>query len=451
MIDTHVHLNLPQYDEDRDDVISRAVESGVTGMVNIGFDLPSIRATVELAGKHPFIYGALGFHPHDASRYDEAAEAEFLELLDGEKILAVGEIGLDYYRDLSPRDEQKRVFMRLLDVAAEKRKPVMIHCRDAFEDVIRVLEEHGGCSGVFHAFSGDEEMARKVLALGFRLGIGGVVTFKNSRLKEVIAKLPPESVVLETDCPYLTPHPFRGKRNEPANLPLIVSAVAEAQGVTPEDVVRTTDRTFAEIMGITLGDEPAVVYKIRNSLYINMTNRCTNRCVFCSREYDPVVRGYNLGLEREPGVDEMVEAVGDPGAYDEIVFCGYGEPAVRLPDLLETARRLKEKGARIRLNTNGLGNIHWKRNIVSELAGLIDVVSVSLNTSDPDQYVEICRPVFGAESFASLVDFIRKSVEAGMKTVCTAVKYPGVDIEACRKLAQSLGADFRAREYNVLG
>ncbi len=451
MIDSHVHLNLRDYRNDREEVIARAVESGVTGMLNIGFDPASSRETAQLASRYDYIYGAVGVHPHDASKYTSAVQDEIEKLLGEPKILAIGEIGLDYYRDLSPRGKQREVFKLQLDMARKKNKPAIIHCRDAFDDVIEILQESGPHKGIFHAFSGDSEMARKVLSLGFKLGIGGVITFKNSRLGGVVSGLPPEAVVLETDCPYLTPHPYRGKRNEPANLVLIAKAVAEAQNADLEDVFRTTNRSFAESMNIEPAGGPAVVYKIRNSLYINMTNRCTNRCVFCSREEDPVVRGYNLGLEKEPGARDIIKAAGDVSGFDEVVFCGYGEPVVRLPELLEIARSLKNAGAAVRLNTNGLGNLFWKRNIIPELSGLIDVISISLNTSDSNQYEEICRPVFGEASYEALIDFVRKSVQAGMKTICTAVQYPAVDIEACRKLAESLGAAFRARKYNVLG
>jgi TatD DNase family protein len=366
-------------------------------------------------------------------------------------MIALGETGLDYYRDLSPRETQIAVFKRQLALAKRKNKPVIIHCRDAFDDVVRILREEGGVRGIFHAFPGDTAQARTVLSLGFLIGVGGVVTFKNSKLGEVVANLPPDAIVLETDCPYLAPVPFRGKRNEPALLQYVVPVIAEAQGVSPEDVIRTTDRAFRDIMNLGGQDAPRIVYKIRDSLYINMTNRCTNRCVFCRRERRPVVRGHDLGLPAEPGAAEIMAAVDAAAGFDEVVFCGYGEPVVRLAELTEVARALKQRGIRLRLNTNGTGNLFWKRNIVPELKDLIDVVSISLNTSDPRQYADLCRPAFGDKAFPAVVDFIRRSVEAGIETVCTAVSYPGVDVEATRRLAVSLGAGFRARRYNIIG
>ena len=452
MIDSHCHLNDDSYQKDLDAVLSRALEAGVTAMMNVGFDLRSSRETAALAARHTFMYGVVGVHPHDAKTYNDKIERELDYLLEQPGILGVGEIGLDFYRDLSPRKQQKKVFVEQLALAERKDKPVVIHCRDAFDEMMEILESgRNTYRGIFHAFSGDPAMARRIIDLGFHIGIGGVVTFQNSRLRETVADLPPRSIVLETDCPYLTPHPFRGKRNEPAYLTYVVDAIAEAQGVTREDVIRTTGSNFAQAMGIEVKPPPAIVYKIRNSLYINMTNRCPNRCVFCSRSDDPTVRGHNLGIQTEPEKIEIIQAVGNPTRYDEVVFCGFGEPLLRLPQVKEVARALKGKGARIRLNTNGLGALLWKKDVVPELSNLIDVFSISLNADTNEQYQALCQPSFGAEAFPAMLEFVRACVREGVHTVCTVVAHPEVNIEACKELAHSLGAEFRVRKYHVVG
>ena len=249
MIDSHVHLNMRDYRDDLDEVVERARLAGVTAMMNIGFDLDSSKATVALTEKYPSVRGAVGVHPHDARTYTDRVEGELSTMLDNPKIAALGEIGLDYYRDLSPRDTQKAVFRRQLALARAKRKPVVIHCRDAFDDVMAILAAEGPrYDGVFHAFSGDTAMARDVLSLGFHIGVGGVVTFKNARLREVVTAIPLDAIVLETDCPYLAPVPFRGKRNEPAYLRHVVEAVSNATGITAEKVVEKTDKNFARAM-----------------------------------------------------------------------------------------------------------------------------------------------------------------------------------------------------------
>jgi TatD DNase family protein len=253
MIDSHVHLNLPDYRDDLDDVVERARLAGVTGMMNIGFDLDSSRATVGLTERFPFIRGAVGVHPHDARTYTDRVETDLAQMLGQPNILAVGEIGLDFYRDLSPRETQRAVFRRQLALARSAGKPVVIHCRDAFDDTMAILSAEGGrYDGVFHAFSGDAAMARDVLSLGFHIGVGGVVTFKNARLREVVAEIPLGAIVLETDCPYLAPVPFRGKRNEPAYLRHVVEAVSLATGKTAEEVVEITNENFARAMTVEL-------------------------------------------------------------------------------------------------------------------------------------------------------------------------------------------------------
>jgi TatD DNase family protein len=249
MIDSHVHLNMKDYRDDLDEVLERARLAGVTAMMNIGFDLASSRATVDLTRKYPAIRGAVGVHPHDARDYDDRVEAELSDMLGEPKIHALGEIGLDYYRDLSPRDTQKAVFKRQLALARAKGKPVVIHCRDAFDEVMAILAAEGSkYDGVFHAFSGDAAMAEDVLSLGFHIGVGGVVTFKNARLREVVTAIPMDAIVLETDCPYLAPVPFRGKRNEPSYLRIVVDAISAATGIAADRIVERTNKNFARAM-----------------------------------------------------------------------------------------------------------------------------------------------------------------------------------------------------------
>ncbi|MEJ2719833.1 MAG: TatD family hydrolase [bacterium] len=251
MIDSHVHLNHQDYRKDFDAVLTRARNAGVTGMVNIGFDLESSRETAAYTQEYPFMYGAVGVHPHDAATYSDEVEKELAELLGRPGVIAVGEIGLDYYRDLSPRDTQRAVFRRQLALARGTGKPVIIHCRDAFDDVLETLSAEGDrYRGIFHAFSGDTAMARDVMSLGFHIGVGGVVTFKNARLPGVVAAIPMTSIVLETDCPYLTPAPFRGKRNEPAYLVHIAEAVAAASRTTRTKVADATTKNFMQAMGL---------------------------------------------------------------------------------------------------------------------------------------------------------------------------------------------------------
>lgn len=248
MIDSHCHLDFPHFDEDRDEVLARAVDAGVTAVINPGTDLESSRRAVTLAKTHGNVYAAVGVHPHHAAPIDSQILSELRQLAAHPKVVAIGEIGLDYYRELSPRTQQRDTFELQLSLADELDLPVVIHQRQSGSDVMAALRNwavdgHSGC--VLHAFSGDEEMADEAIRLGFYVGVGGPLTFKNAgRLPEIIRHLPLSCLVIETDAPYLTPHPHRGKRNEPAYVALVAQRLAELYEMPLDTLSRQlTDNT----------------------------------------------------------------------------------------------------------------------------------------------------------------------------------------------------------------
>ncbi len=194
-----------------------------------------------------------------------------------------------------------------------------------------------------------------------------------------------------------------------------------------------------------------IAYVIRNSLYLNITNRCPNKCVFCSRETAPYVKGHYLGLEKEPTTEELIKAIGDPSGYDEVVFCGFGESTERLDVLKAVAGYLKENGAVVRLDTNGLGDLINGRPICKELKGLIDTICISLNTNIKEEYQKLCNSTFDGKAYSSLLSFIKSAKEYIPDVLVSIVSVPGVDIESCRKIAEDLGVRFRVREYNNVG
>lgn len=201
----------------------------------------------------------------------------------------------------------------------------------------------------------------------------------------------------------------------------------------------------------TSAPETALAYKIRNSLYLNITNRCSNRCTFCPKFDDLTLKGHNLNLAQEPTPQDIIEAVGEPEGIDEIVFCGFGESLIRLDVVLKVARELKQRGYSIRINTDGQANLVHGRNILPELAGLVDSISISLNAPDAATYQKLCLTPFGAAGFQGVCDFIREAVRHIPVVIASAVTVPGVDIEGCRSLALSLGAEFRVREHQDVG
>jgi len=454
LIDSHAHIYYRDYADDFDEMLQRAADAGVGAMLVVGTDIESSRQSVELADKYPQLYASVGIHPHDAGRVTDTCYDVIRELaLASPKVVAIGEIGLDFYRDRSPRDEQERVFRGFLRMAREVGKPVIIHDRDAHERVLAILREEQAGRGVLHCFSGDSAMAAEAIGMGFYISIPGTVTYPaNDALRQVVATTSIDRMLVETDCPYLSPVPYRGKRNEPAYVRQAAERVAQVKGLALADVARVTTKNVCDLFGIRLWDQSfRIAYMIRNSLYLNITNRCSNRCSFCAKFEDFTVKGHNLLLDSEPSFEEVMAAVGEPTGIDEVVFCGYGESLIRLDLLKRVATELKQRGFRIRINTDGQANLVHGRNILPELAGLVDSVSVSLNAPDAATYERICNTPFGAAGFEAVCAFIREAKQYIPEVMASVVTVPGVDVEACRHLAGELGAEFRVREYAEVG
>ncbi len=456
LIDTHAHIYGHEFIADFDAMLERATAAGVGHLVVIGADIESSLAACELANRHDAMSCAVGIHPHDAGRVTERCYDIIRSLaMENPKVRAIGEIGLDFYRDRSPREEQEQVFRRFISLARELSLPIVVHDRDAHERVMAILREERAAEvgGVLHCFSGDLAMARECVELGFLLSIPGTVTFPNNEaLRDVVRGVKIEQLLLETDSPYLAPVPFRGKRNEPAHVRLTAEKVAELKGLSLEDVARITTLTARRLFRIGQPDQSAgIAYRIRDSLYLNITNRCSNRCSFCPKFDDFMVKGHLLRLEHEPDAAEVLAAVRDHSGYDEVVFCGYGEPLIRLDLVREVAAVLKGEGRRIRINTDGQANLVHDRNILPELAGLVDSISVSLNAADAVTYARLCNTPFGEAGFRGVCDFLMEAKQYIPSVTASAVTVPGLDVAAVRRLAESLGVAYREREYAEVG
>lgn len=245
IFDTHVHYDDEAFEEDRDQLLNSLAEHNIEAVVNIGADIRSTQNTLELIKKYPFVYGAVGVHPSETGALNDRLLDWLADVAGNDRVVAIGEIGLDYYWDKPKRELQKHWFVRQLDVARRVRLPVVVHSRDAARDTLDIIKaEHAAdMGGVLHCFSYGVELAREYLNMGFYLGIGGVITFKNARkLKEVVEYMPMEQMVLETDCPYLAPVPNRGKRNSSLNLPYVAAAVGEIKQISPEEVIAITNK-----------------------------------------------------------------------------------------------------------------------------------------------------------------------------------------------------------------
>ena len=249
--DTHAHLDDRAFDSDREELIAGFASAGVDLVLNPGCDPESSQNAAALAARHEEIYFAVGIHPEELASYNEDNLEKILSLTEEKKCLAVGEIGLDYYWDDSRKDRQKELFHRQLSYARERDLPVIVHDREAHGDCLSIVRQYPGLRGVFHCYSGSAETARELLRLGWYLGFDGPITYKNARkLPEVIAICPPERILLETDSPYLSPVPLRGKRNDPRNLSFICARVAEVKGMDPEELAYLTLQNGKALFGI---------------------------------------------------------------------------------------------------------------------------------------------------------------------------------------------------------
>jgi len=457
LVDTHTHLDMAEYEGDLPEVLERAQAQGVGYLLVVGTDLASSGKVLGLVQTYQGLYASIGVHPNGASSVTEADWGEIKGLVRSPGVVAVGETGLDYHYQYSPRETQQALFRRHIEMALEARLPLIIHNREATPDCLGILREYRSRSpkGVFHCFSGSKETARECLEMGFYLSFAGPVTFPNAHhLREVVKSVPVERLLLETDCPYLSPQPRRGKRNEPSYLRYLLPVLSQLYNLTGEDIARITTFNAFQLFGMgTNHQEGKIAYTIRNSLYLNITGRCPNTCNFCPRLERPYVKGHYLGLKEEPTLEEVLTAVGNNiERYDEVVFCGYGEPTERLDVLKGVAKVLKEKGSKkIRLNTNGQGDLINKRPVCPELAGLVDSIFISLNSPTEEGYRELCSPSFGDRAYPSLLAFTRQARDFIPEVTLSVVDVPGLDVEACRQIARELGVKFRVRGYNDLG
>ncbi len=449
-IDTHTHLFYPNFEGDVDKVIERAIQSGVDYMIIPGTDLATSLQAIELAEKYDNIYAAVGVHPHDSKDWNDSLIEKLEYLAKNKKVIAIGEIGLDYYYDFSPREIQIKAFESQIQLALKLNLPIIVHNREANDDIMNIarIYKDSGLRAQYHCFAGSIADARELVEMHHYISFPGIVTFKNAEsVRKVLSRVAIENLLLETDSPFMTPVPHRGERNEPAYIKLIAEKIAEVHHLTTEDVGKATTYNAHKLFGI--GEKPKLsfTYRIGEVLYINVTNRCNADCVFCDRKGEAVINGYNLKMSKseEPEAEVYINEIGDPKKYKEIVFCGYGEPTIRWNVVKQVAKYVKDFGGNTRMNSDGHGNFINKRDITPELKGLIDTVSISLNSTDPVQYGKLMR--VDQSMHKEMLDFARKAKNY-THVVLSIVGLSGVDSEAAKKfVSEEVGVDFREREY----
>lgn len=451
MVDTHCHLFFDELYSNIDELVDTAKQNSVDYMICPATNLETARQSIAITEKFENVYAAVGIHPHDTSNFNDATLIEIEKLLQHPKVVAVGEIGLDYYYDYSPKEKQQFAFREQLKLAKDHDLPVIIHNRDSSADLMKIFESEidGKLTAQFHCFNGDFEMARRVVELRSFISFTGNITYpKNEELRNIAKRIELENLLLETDSPFMTPIPFRGKRNSPANLKYIAKQIAEVHELRIEDVIQSTDYNAFKVFGIGTKPNVAYTYQIGDALYINITNRCNADCSFCDRKGDAIVNGYNLKMPKdaEPPAEVYYNEVGDPKRFSEIVFCGFGEPTIRLDIVKQVSKYVKDRGGKTRLNTDGHGNVINKRNIVPELVGLIDSVSISLNSFNPKQYSKLMG--IDESMFSEMINFTKEAKIYLPEIVMTIVGLSEVDAEKARNFVENdVGVKFRAREY----
>lgn len=249
MIDSHCHIDFKDFNKNRDEIIKNACDAGIHTLINIGADIESSERSVQLADKHDMIYATVGIHPHDAKSLDQATCDSLKELTKHKKVVGIGEIGLDYYRDLSPRNIQKEAFRKQLELAVELNLPVVIHTRESFDDTLEIIKNYSSDlpGGVFHCFPGTTDDALEIISLGFVISVGGVITFNKAKMAEVAAEVPIDKIILETDAPYLTPVPYRGQQNQPAYVRYVYEKMAQLKEMPFNELVKIVDRNCQKL------------------------------------------------------------------------------------------------------------------------------------------------------------------------------------------------------------
>jgi TatD DNase family protein len=449
-VDTHTHLFLNNFSEDLENVIDSAHKAGVKYMLVPGTDIKSSKQAIELAEKYSFIYAAVGVHPHDTKEWDDAWIEEIRQLAKHKKVVAIGEIGLDYFYDFSPKEKQHQALDKQIQLALELNLPVIIHNRDSNDDIMEFARKYKETKlkAQYHCFAGTVENAHELVEMGHYISFTGNITFKKAdSVREVLSKVNIENILLETDSPFLTPVPHRGKRNESKYIPLIAETVASIHHLRIEDVAHITSSNAYKLFGIGEKMEVSYTYQIGEALYVNITNRCNADCVFCDRKGEATIHGYSLKMSKaeEPDAEVYITEIGDPTKYTEVVFCGYGEPTIRWDVVKQIAEYVKANGGKTRMNTDGHGNYINKYDITPELTGVIDTVSISLNSTDPKQYAKLMRV---DESMHSEMIAFAKRAKEHTHVVMSIVGLSSVDTEKAKQfVTNEIGVDFREREY----
>ncbi len=427
--------------------ISKSIKKEIDYIINIESNPSKWDRILSIKDKNIFI--AIGIPSESATIYNNEIENKLLKLIKKNKIIAVGVIGLDYRNKKVSRNIQKKIFQKQLILAKKNNLPVIISCPYSYKDCYKILKKiyKDKVKGIINFNSENKKQIKSFIDLGMFVSFSSDIIFgRDKKAAEIISLVPQNKLLIRS----------LNLKNKNKDYSKLISDIKKTvkeialirKKVSVEDIARIVSYNTISLFRLPIELKDKYTYKIRNSLYINLTNRCTNRCDFCPRLKKPVVKGYYLKLKKEPTVKEVIKEIGDPKKFDEIVFCGYGEPTIRLKTIKKIAKWVKENSGKTRLNTNGHANMIAGHNVLPELKSLIDVISISLNFHNEDLYLKHCHPIFGKKTWDELLEFIKEAKKNISKVVLTVVEgYQEVDIDKCQKIADNLGVDFRRRTY----
>lgn len=445
--DTHCHLYYNSYDNDILDVIKFAKSNGVTRILVPGIDEDSSRKASQLAASHSGVFASVGLQPNESPEYPDTFIEKLAELTIQPRVIAIGETGLDFYRTETPRETQYDRLARQLELAEKLAYPIILHSRGAERELLEYLvDKNPNIPVIFHCYTGLLETALKVAGEGYYLSFAGPVTFsKGEYLREIVKNIPPEQILIETDGPFMSPEPLRGKRNEPAYVRHIADVIADVMGTSQEataaQLTQNAERAFL------LGEHRRtdLVYSLYGRIYMNITGKCDNRCTFCIKNRQDGIGGYYLRHKTEPdsGQLENIIDVLMPEWAGELVFCGFGEPTMRPVLLGKLAGRAKKKGFRTRLNTNGLCLSRMSTDEAMLFLKCFDTVSISLNASNEDEYNRVCQPS-DKKAWKHLHEFITLA-EKTCSIHLTAVRNSNIDMRRVQKHAEEMNFSLRIR------
>ncbi len=427
-------------------MLASAAESGVTGFMVPGISLESSLKAAFLSETRAGVYASAGIHPNEFDPDFPDNPADISEILLRPRVIAVGETGLDLYRERTSAELQIKMFKKHIRLAEAFGLTLIVHSRNAEREVLDVLGDDVAVPVIMHCYTGPYDVALEAVSRGYYIGFAGPLTFKkNDQLRDLARSLPPDRILIETDAPYLSPEPHRGKRNEPSNVKYIADTIIKIWDRDASMTAVTLMKNSMEALQLGPARRTDLVYLLYGNIYMNITGRCANRCRFCIKDRADGIGHYYLKHHREPleaRLESIIESL-SPCMGEELVFCGYGEPTMRPELLKKLARSASERGFPVRLNTNGTC-LSWLS--PSETASLLepfDSVSVSLNASCREEYNAVCRPLDG-NAWDRLLEFIELAGRAASVRL-TAVKYSGASMESVKKLAKNLNLPLRIR------